>query len=138
MTISTKYRITSNQGMVPNQIEGVTGDGKYFYFRARNGYYELMISRELSELYASTPVFEGELYQAGYMTPEEFEALFWDVVDCYENGRQYPQHTIRQLHLWQSAFNKAIEEIRPRSTGHTIPVHEVIEILERHKPDRLY
>ena len=77
----TKFVIRSNYGMMPNQIEGETDDGRFFYFRGRWDWVSLHISKNKNELYDNdTLVFDKETFRAGWLSLEEFESLFWQVI----------------------------------------------------------
>lgn len=77
------YTITSNEGKVPNQIFGTTDEGKWFYFRGRDEYVILRIADSKDEWMASEDdciVWEEEIAGAGWFEPQEFEAIFWQVI----------------------------------------------------------
>lgn len=72
---------------MPNQIEGKTDDGRVFYFRARHQWACLYIGNSWEVV--STCAEEGPdksivwgkwIPRAGWFEPEEFEALFWQVI----------------------------------------------------------
>lgn len=81
------YKIFYNEGMMPNQMEGTTPDGKHFYFRARGGWVALYIADTADECYDCVEVGENktmvwgkEITEAGWWRPDEFEKIFWDAV----------------------------------------------------------
>lgn len=83
----TKYTITSNYGMMPNQIEGTTDDGRVFYFRARHNWACLYIGYSFEVVYAGAEegpdkslVWGKWIEGAGWFELDEYEALFWQVI----------------------------------------------------------
>jgi hypothetical protein len=91
------FTITSNVGMMPNQIEGTTSDGRFFYFRARHGFATLYIGNTLDQCYEGvevgpnkTMVWSNEVAGAGWLTPDEYESLFWRVIADLEKPDEVP------------------------------------------------
>jgi hypothetical protein len=88
----TTYSITSNSGMMPNQIFGTTSDGQWFYLRGRYGYVTFTIapSEEMWEIADDETylVWHGEIENAGYFEPKEFETLFWQIIDELNDGKK--------------------------------------------------
>ena len=87
----TVYTITRNSGMMPNQIEGHTDDGRHFYFRARHDWACLYIHESLDACYAGDElgpnksiVWGKYIDGAGWFELDEFEALFWKVIEEIE------------------------------------------------------
>ena len=129
------YTITNNFGMMPVQIEGHTDDGRHFYFRCDGDYWSLGFGATADEALFSDD-YEGELIGAGYFESDQAQALFWDVIkSCVENGFTYPQAAIKQVEYYKRAFQDLHDEILPRSTGWSIPVHEVISLIRKHHPE---
>ncbi len=85
----SKYTITHNQGMMPNQIEGMTEDGKEFYFRGRHGSWQLFFGPLEDDDFTGL-AYEGKHEQAGWLEKEEWEAFFWQVIELVEQGRAAP------------------------------------------------
>lgn len=85
----SKYIITHNYGMMPNQIEGHTDDGRHFYFRGRHGRWQLHFSATPEDVTIG-PGYEGENESAGWFEKEEWEAFFWQVVDLIEQDKATP------------------------------------------------
>lgn len=84
-----KYTITHNFGMLPNQIYGVTDDGRHFYFRGRHGRWQLHFGATEDESITG-PGYEGEEEQAGWFEKDEWEAFFWLVIHTVEQGKATP------------------------------------------------
>jgi hypothetical protein len=76
----TTYTITQNYGMMPNQIEGHTSDGRHFYFRGRHGGWSLGFGATSDDAVDSDD-FYGDLDQAGWMELDEWEAFFWETIN---------------------------------------------------------
>jgi len=77
------YTITKNSGMMPNQIEGITADGKWFYFRGRHHFAKLYVANSEEEWQSDInhqPIWQKEVTDAGWFEPDEFESLFWQVI----------------------------------------------------------
>lgn len=86
-----KYTITSNSGMVPNQIFGTTDEGKWFYFRGRHDFATLHIADSEEQWFKSDDdfiVWEEEVDGAGWFELDEFEALFWQVIEELEKSKK--------------------------------------------------
>jgi hypothetical protein len=131
----TKYTITHNYGMCPNQIEGHTDDGRHFYFRGRHEAWSLGFGSTPDEAIESDD-YEGDILKGGYFEPEEWEAFFWDVIDnCVEKGRPNPSMRAGDIKVYQRALQDIHDEILPKSPNWSIPVHEVIDIIRKHHPD---
>lgn len=131
----TKYTITHNFGMCPNQISGHTDDGRHFYFRGRHGAWSLGFGSTHDEAVQSDD-YEGDILTAGYFEKEEWEAFFWDVIDnCVEKGRTNPSMRAADIKAYQRALQDIHDEILPKSPNWSIPVHEVIDIIRKHHPD---
>ena len=131
----TTYTITHNFGQVPNQIEGRTNDGRHFYFRGRHGAWSLGFGETPDEAVGSYD-FEGEHSRCGWFETNEWETFFWDVIEnVVENGRLHPASKANDIKLYQRALQDIHDEILPRSTGHSMPVAEVINIIRKHHPD---
>ena len=132
----TKYIITHNFGKVPNQIIGHTDDGRYFYFRGRHGYWTLGFGVTQDEAIENTQ-FEGDALQAGWLELDEWERYFWDVIDnCVEKGRPFPTFAAHDIFKYRAAFDAIEGELRPRSIEWSVPVHEAISVINKHRPDR--
>lgn len=82
----TKYTITHNYGMCPNQIHGMTDDGQHFYFRGRGGKWTLHFGATDNEA-TFGPGFEGLDKKAGWFEKDEWEAAFWQVIADVEAGK---------------------------------------------------
>ena len=74
--------------MMPNQLEGTIDDGRFFYFRARHGWATLYIANSLDECYEGvevgpnkTMVWGKEVERGGYFELDEYEKLFWQVIE---------------------------------------------------------
>lgn len=85
----SKYTITHNYGMMPNQIEGHTDDGQHFYFRGRGGRWQLHFGNTPEEAITGQG-YEGEEERAGWFEKDEWEAFFWVVVHTVEEGKATP------------------------------------------------
>lgn len=85
----SKYTITGNYGMMPNQIHGTTDDGQYFYFRGRHGRWQLHFGATADEA-IDGPGYEGEEKSAGWFEKDEWEAFFWQVIELVESGKATP------------------------------------------------
>lgn len=85
----SKFTITNNYGMMPNQIQGITDDGKYFYFRGRTGKWTLHFG-ETEEEATFGPGFEGQEERAGWFEKDEWEKFFWTVISTIEQGTATP------------------------------------------------
>lgn len=84
-----KYTITHNYGMMPNQIKGVTDDGRHFYFRGREGRWQLHFGATFDEA-VTGPGYEGEEEKAGWFELHEWETFFWEVTNQIQNGTAQP------------------------------------------------
>jgi hypothetical protein len=73
------YTITHNYGMMPNQIEGHTDDGRHFYFRGRHGGWSLGFGAT-SDAAIDSHDFYGDLATAGCMELGDWEAFFWETI----------------------------------------------------------
>lgn len=82
----SKYTITHNYGMMPNQIHGMTDDGQHFYFRGRHGKWTLHFGDTEDEA-TFGPGFEGLDEKAGWYEKDEWEAAFWQVIADVEAGK---------------------------------------------------
>ena len=82
----SKYTITHNQGMMPNQIEGMTENGEEFYFRGRHGSWQLFFGDTEVDDFTGL-AYEGEHEQAGWLEKEQWEAFFWQVIELVEQGK---------------------------------------------------
>lgn len=134
----TEYIIESNYGMCPNQIDGVTSDGRAFYFRGRHGAWSLGFGETFDEAIGKND-YEGDLPQAGWMETAEWEAFFWDVIDnCVEGGKAFPQMAIANVVAYKNAFKTLHDTILARSPEYQIPVQDVIKLIRDLDPDRLY
>ena len=60
LSVGKPYSIDSIGGMCPTQAEGLTQDGRYFYFRARHGQWTLHATPEHDDVYLSPPIASGE------------------------------------------------------------------------------
>ena len=85
----SKYTITHNYGMMPNQIEGHTDDGQHFYFRGRGGHWQLHFGNTPEEAITGQG-YEGEEERAGWFEKDEWEAFFWVVVHTVKEGKATP------------------------------------------------
>lgn len=85
----TKYTITHNFGMVPNQIYGITDDGQHFYFRGRHGRWQLHFGATADEAITGQG-YEGQEEQAGWFEKDEWESFFWVVIDSIDQGLAVP------------------------------------------------
>jgi hypothetical protein len=81
----SKYTITHNYGMCPNQIHGFTDDGQQFYFRGRGGKWTLHFGATEEEV-TFGPGFEGLDANAGWYELDEWEAFFWQTISEVEAG----------------------------------------------------
>lgn len=84
------------------------------------------IASDEGQLYES-PVLDGELSQAGYMTEAEWEVFFWDVIRTYEAGLKYPQATFLEITELRNKIKALHDYILIQSPRHSIPVQEVVE-----------
>jgi hypothetical protein len=82
----SRYKITHNYGMMPNQIQGIIEDGEEFYFRGRHGKWQLHFGPIEDDSFAGL-AYEGEHEQAGWFEKEEWESFFWEVIELVEQGR---------------------------------------------------
>ena len=82
----SKYTITDNYGMCPNQIHGFTDEGQHFYFRGRGGKWTLHFGATEDEA-TFGPGFEGLDAKAGWYEVDEWEAAFWQVISDVEAGK---------------------------------------------------
>lgn len=83
----TTYTIISNSGMMPNQISGITDDGQCFYLRGRNEYVEFHVAPSEDQVYEDEfLVWEADIKNAGYFEPDEFETLFWHIINELNGG----------------------------------------------------
>jgi hypothetical protein len=85
----TRYKITKNYGMMPNQIEGITEDGQEFYFRGRHGRWQLFFGDTEVDDFTGL-AYEGEHEQAGWLEKEQWEAFFWEVIDLVQQNKATP------------------------------------------------
>lgn len=90
----TKYTITHNYGMMPNQIHGTTDDGQHFYFRGRHGRWQLHFGATEDEAITGEG-YEGEEERAGWFEKDEWEAFFWVVIRTIEEGKATPLDWVR-------------------------------------------
>ena len=107
-----KYRITANEGMVPNQLYGVTDDGQHFYFRGRLGRWQLHFGATEDEAITG-PGYEGENDTAGWFELDEWEAFFWEVVKTVEDGTATPLDLERHKKDMDEFLIRAIETAVP-------------------------
>jgi hypothetical protein len=134
----TKYTITHNHGMLPNQISGHTDDGRHFYFRGRHGYWTLGFGATHDEAVEAghNAQYSGDALGAGWFELDEWERCFWDVIDnCVEKGRPFPTFAAHDIAKYRTALQGIHDEILPKSQNWSIPVHEVISIIRQHHPD---
>ena len=82
----SKYTITNNYGMMPNQIEGITEKGEQFYFRGRQGRWQLHFGPIEDDAFEGL-AYEGEQEKAGWFEKEQWEAFFWEVIELVEQGK---------------------------------------------------
>jgi len=82
----SRYKVTHNYGMMPNQIEGITEDGKDFYFRGRHGKWQLFFGPIEDDTFTGL-AYEGEEGRAGWFEKEEWESFFWQVIELVEQGK---------------------------------------------------
>lgn len=82
----SKYTITHNYGMCPNQIHGITEDGQHFYFRGRGGKWTLHFGVTEDEVIFGSG-YEGLDDRAGWYEKDEWEAAFWQVIADVEAGK---------------------------------------------------
>ena len=85
----SRYTITHNYGMMPNQIHGITDDSQHFYFRGRHGRWQLHFGSTADEAITGSG-YEGEEESAGWLEEDEWEAFFWQVVALIESGNATP------------------------------------------------
>lgn len=132
------YTITHNYGQCPNQIHGHTDDGRHFYFRGRGGSWSLGFGSSDDDAVGKDD-FQGDLLTAGWMELDEWEAFFWDVIEnVVEKGRLHPATRANDIKKYQQALRDIHDEILPKSTAYNIPVHEAIDIIRKHNPERIY
>jgi hypothetical protein len=109
----SKYTITHNFGMMPNQIKGLADDGLEFYFRGRHGKWQLFFGPVEDDDFTGL-AYEGEHEQAGWFEKEEWEAFFWQVIDLVEQGKatelDQEQHTKDMEQLLVSLTTPAMGE----------------------------
>lgn len=132
----TTYKIQANYGMCPNQIEGITDEGKHFYFRGDGWEFTLGFGDTFDEALDDVS-YEGEAYNAGYMHRDEFEELFWDVIkSCVENGFKYPQAAFRIIEVHKARWRELEENLALYYTAHSIEVTEAVSLVRKYNPDR--
>ena len=109
----SEYKITHNYGMMPNQIEGITQDGQEFYFRGRNGKWQLFFGDTEVDDFTGL-AYEGEHEQAGWFEKEQWEAFFWQVIELVEQNQatslNQEQHTKDMEQLLVKLTTPAIGE----------------------------
>jgi hypothetical protein len=74
------YLITHNYGKCPNQIEGHTDEGTHFYFRGRHNGWSLGFGETVDDAIKNNDYY-GNLYGAGWFETDEWEVVFWDIID---------------------------------------------------------
>lgn len=120
----SKYTITDNYGMMPNQIHGSTDDGQHFYFRGRNGKWQLHFGATPDDSIAG-PGYEGEEERAGWFAKEEWEAFFWQVIRLVEQDEAMPLDLERHnqemmqllVRLTTPATNEQIQKFHAKIKG---------------------
>ena len=134
----TTYTITHNDGMMPNQIEGYTDDGRHFYFRGRGGGWSLGFGATLWDAIDSDD-FQGDLLRAGWLELDEWEDFFWDVVEnVVEKGRPHPATRAGDITEYQRALKDIHDEIHAQGSNYSIPVDSAVKIIRKHDPDRFH
>ena len=128
--LKSRYSITKNFGMTPNQLWATGPNGELYYLRGRHDGWQLY-KNNTDEL-----LNEGTLYGAGWMELEEWEAFFWDVIEnCVENGNEYPQAIANNQRLLERKVKELHDEMMKQSPRHSIEVDEVIKMIRRIFPD---
>ena len=129
----TQYTITHNYGQCPNQIEGYTDEGEHFYFRGRQGKWQLHFGNTAYEAIDGEG-YEGVNKKAGWYEEDEWEFFFWKVIKKVEAGKA------KKLDIKQ--HNKDTDELLAKVFPPFAPVLEererIIKILEDYLPDYHY
>lgn len=133
----TAYKIIANYGMCPNQIEGITDEGKHFYFRGDNWEFTLGFGDTFDEAMDEAS-YQGDAYNAGYMERDEFEALFWDVIkSCVENKFKYPQAAFGILEVHKQRWKELENSLASHYSAYSIAVTEAVSLVRKYNPDRI-
>jgi len=130
----TTYTITHNYGQCPNQISGTTDDGREFYFRGRGGSWSLGFASTYDEAVGKYD-YEGDLLQAGWFELDEWEAVFWDVIEnVVEKERPHPTAKANDVATYQQALKKIHDQIHSLGGKYA----SVVEIIRKNSPREIY